>query len=218
MTETGFFEQQSVRPGGLALVIAMHAAAFAGLVLIKTDIARTVLPSTEIFDVAPPPEPTQEPPPEPQRDAPQQPSRLDTPPPIVRTTEQGPIVRDPPLPPVPPGPGPVGPIELAGTPELPPPPPVRVEAQFDPRFAADQQPPYPPSELHSERDGTVRVRLRIGADGRVKSIERLSATADSFWRVTERHAMARWRFRPATVDGRAVESTKVMTVFFRIEA
>jgi protein TonB len=218
MTETGFFEQRSARPGGLALVIMMHAAAFAGLVLIKTDIARTVLPSTDIFDVRIP-EPTQEPPPERQRDEPRQPSRIDTPPPIVRLGEpQGPIVRDPPLPPVPPGTGPVGPVELAGTPELPPPPMVRVEAQFDPRFAADQQPPYPPSELHSERDGTVRIRLRIGSDGRVKAIERLSATADSFWRVTERHALARWRFRPATLDGRAVESTKLMTVFFRIEA
>lgn len=219
MTATGFFEQKSVRPGGLALVIFMHAAAFTGLVLTKTDIARRVLPPTEIFDVVPPPEPTQEPPPERRRDEPRQPSRLDTPPPIVRTSPpQGSIVRDPPLPPVPPGTGPVGPIELAGTPELPPPPPVRVEAQFDPRYAADQQPPYPPSELHSERDGTVRIRLRIGADGRVKAIERLSATADAFWRVTERHALARWRFRPATLDGRAVESTKVMTVFFRIEA
>ena len=94
----------------------------------------------------------------------------------------------------------------------------RVEAQFDPRYADDLQPPYPPSEQRLERDGIVRVRLTIGSDGRVKTIERLSATSDAFWRSTQRHALARWRFRPATLDGSPVESSKVMNVYFRIES
>ena len=139
------------------------------------------------------------------------------PPPIVPTQTQGPVIPVRELPPVQfdsrPGP------ELAlndGTPDLPP-PPVRVEAQFDPRFAADLQPPYPPSEEAAQREGRVRIRLTIGADGRVKAVQRLSATSDAFWRATERHALSRWRFRPATVDGRPVESSKVMNLTVRIE-
>jgi protein TonB len=50
----------------------------------------------------------------------------------------------------------------------------------------------------------------------VTAIEQLFATNDSFWRVTERQARTRWRFRPATVDGRPIVSTMLMTVTFRI--
>ena len=63
----------------------------------------------------------------------------------------------------------------------------------------------------------MRLRVTIGADGRVKAVQRLDATSDAFWRSTERHALSRWRFRPATVDGRPVESTKVLTITFQIE-
>jgi protein TonB len=95
---------------------------------------------------------------------------------------------------------------------------MRIDAEFDPRFADAMQPAYPTSEQRAQRDGSVRLRVTIGADGRVKAVERLSATSDAFWRATERHALSRWRFRPATVDGRPVESRKVLSVHFRIEA
>jgi protein TonB len=94
---------------------------------------------------------------------------------------------------------------------------MRIDAEFDPRFADMIQPPYPPSEERAQREGSVRLRVTIGADGRVKAVERLSATSDAFWRAAERHALARWRFRPATVDGRAVESRKVLSLHFRLE-
>lgn len=218
MTSTGFYEQKTLRPGGLVLVVALHAAALGGLLLVKTTYDRV---RPEIIDMIPippdrPPPPDEPPPPE-RREA-QQPSVIDTVPPIVPTQPQGPTVEDPPLPPLPPSTGPIGdPVEYAGTPVLPPPPPVRVEAQVDPRFARDLQPPYPPREESAEHEGVVRVRVTIGTDGRVKAIEQVSATNGNFWEATRRHALARWRFRPATLDGRPVESTKLMNVYFRIE-
>jgi protein TonB len=218
MRQLGFYEQKSFRPGGLALVLGLHAAAFTGLMLVKTEIVR--LPGTDtVIDFIPaPPPPPNDPPPEPPREQAQQPSRLTTVPPLVPTPTPGPTVDDLPLPSVPTLPGPIGPrVELAGTPQLPP-PPVRVEARVDPRYAGDLQPPYPPRQESAERDGVVRVRVTIGTDGRVKAIEPLSATNDDFWQATRRHALARWRFRPATLDGRPVESTKQMNVYFRIEA
>ncbi len=218
MTGTGFYEQKSVRPGGLALVIAMHAAAFAGLVLLRTEIVARESPITTMFDVSPP-RPVEEPPPEPRRVEPrEQPSVLDNFPPIVETVPSGPTVTERPLPPLPPLGNPGEQIRLAeAAPELPPPPPVRVEAQFDPRYASELLPPYPAAEERAQRNGVVRVRVTVGADGRVKAIEKVNATSDAFWRATERHALARWRFRPATLDGRPVESRKVMNVHFRIE-
>ena len=215
---TGFYEQKTVRPGGMALVIALHAAAFAGLVLVKTDIVRQTLEPTRLINILPPPTPKQEPPPEPRQQPPRQQSVLDAPRPIIPTQrDDGPAVTER-IPPQPTYFPPAHETVLAdATPDFPR-LPVRVEAQVDPRFAGALQPPYPPAEESRQRDGTVRVRVTIGADGRVKAIARLSATSEAFWNATERHALAHWRFRPATEDGRPVESTKLMNVIFRIEA
>ena len=58
--------------------------------------------------------------------------------------------------------------------------------------------------------------MTIGPDGRVTAVERLSATSDAFWRVTQEQALRHWRFRPATLDGRPVEDSKDVTLNFRI--
>lgn len=96
--------------------------------------------------------------------------------------------------------------------------PVFVDSGVDLRFARNFQPPYPAAMRRLDQEGKVVVRVRIGTDGRVLSVERLSASDDAFWEATERQALRGWRFRPATRDGVAVESVKVMTVQFRLEA
>lgn len=102
-------------------------------------------------------------------------------------------------------------------PVIPPPPePVLVDASIDPRARAAFQPDYPGAMIRQGMDGTVTVRVTIGADGRVIDIERLSATDDAFWIATQRHALRKWRFRPATRDGVAISSSKVLTVHFRL--
>ena len=94
---------------------------------------------------------------------------------------------------------------------------MRRAAEYDPRHADALQPPYPASEERAQRGGTVRVRVTIGTNGRVLAVARLTATSEAFWAATQRHALNRWRFRPATVDGRPVESTKTLNVHFNIE-
>jgi protein TonB len=94
---------------------------------------------------------------------------------------------------------------------------VRVDAQFDPRFAGALQPPYPAAEQRNAREGEVRVRVTIAPDGRVAAVEKVSATSDAFWQVTQRQALSRWRFKPATVDGKPVQSSKVLSVFFKLD-
>jgi periplasmic protein TonB len=100
----------------------------------------------------------------------------------------------------------------------PPPPhtPIFRDASRDPRFARSFQPAYPPALEREGITGTARVRVRIGADGRVISVENLSATDPAFFAATERQALRHWRFRPATRDGVAVESEQVLTVRFEV--
>lgn len=98
----------------------------------------------------------------------------------------------------------------------PPRDPVLVEPRIDPRALAAFQPDYPGSMVRQGLEGSVTVRVTIGADGRVTGIERVSATDEAFWIVTQRHALRKWRFRPATRDGVAVESSKTLTVHFRL--
>jgi len=211
MPESGYFEQKRGSPTGFALVVAVHVAALAALALAKgPEFIRPNLGPLVIKSIPIPPEPPVRPRVEPRR--PQQQSSMTvapTPTPIPTAFPRvDPTPFPPPLDTSPPG---DEDVRIARV-ELPA--PVRHEAALIPR---DLQPPYPLSEQRAQRSGSVRVRLTIGPDGRVTEVQRLSATSDAFWRVTEHQALTRWRFRPATLDGRPVETSREMTVTFRIE-
>ncbi|WHU01622.1 energy transducer TonB [Sphingomonas sp. NIBR02145] len=92
-----------------------------------------------------------------------------------------------------------------------------VGARRDPRYAEDFQPAYPASELRAQRDGRVSVRVLVGADGRVKSVEQVSATSAAFFDATRRQALSKWRFKPATRGGVAEESWMTLSVTFEIK-
>ena len=218
MPEGGFLEQKPRSPGSLAVVIALHAAAIAGLALSKMEVPVAKFTPIDIWDVKPAPPPPENPP-EPKDPAPAPPkSQIDYVKPILPPppSDNNDVVLEP-QPDIPIfDPRPSGQSEPKPLdPPKPPPEPVRTEAQIDSRSVL--QPPYPPSEQRMGSAGTVVVRVAIGADGRVKSAERVSASSDAFWRATERHALRHWRFRPATVDGRPVESRKQVTVHFRMD-
>jgi protein TonB len=231
MTADGFLEQRTARPVSLGAVILLHGAAIAGVLMIKgTDWVRVVTPPTEVINVElpPPPPPVEVPPPPTGKPMPQVPTRsfIDVPPrviaaPVPNIPLSGERTLVPPGPVIGTNPEPAVAIRqeerlVTVPPRLPVREPVRVEAQFDPRFAGALQPPYPAAEQRNEREGEVRVRVTIGPDGRVTAVERVSATSDAFWRATQAQALSRWRFKPATVDGRPVESSKVLSVRFRL--
>jgi len=214
MTSGGFFEQKRASPTGFALVVLGHAALLGAVILTKgpqfliDGPQRTKIEYVPLDPVPPENRPVER--------------RQDLTPTRVTLTPPDPIV---PLPPrgqteIRTGPIDPGPIEIIPEPLPPrhsdPAPPVRIEAQLDPRFASALQPQYPASEQRAQNSGTVRIRVTIGTDGRVRAVTRVSATSDAFFAAAERQALSRWRFRPATLDGRPVESTKVMTVHFRI--
>ncbi|MCW4462252.1 TonB family protein [Sphingomonas sp. BT-65] len=126
---------------------------------------------------------------------------------IGTTPDPGPVTFDPP--------GDPGPAS-GGITVDPPRAPVLVSAAVDPRYADALQPPYPPSAIRGGIEGSVKVRALIGVDGRVKVIEVVKSPNDVLADATRRHALARWRFKPATRDGIPVEGWKTMTMRFQI--
>ncbi len=96
------------------------------------------------------------------------------------------------------------------------PDPIFIGAQQDPKYANRFQPLYPGSLLRQEIEGSVKLRFLIRADGRVKSVKILSASHPRFAAAAEKQALKKWRFIPATRNGRPVEQWKTITVSFTI--
>ena len=115
-------------------------------------------------------------------------------------------------------PGPVGPEFTLDPPPKPAPlPPVLTKVAIDPRFASRFQPDYPPQMLRLEREGVARVRVLVGADGRVKDIADAGSTQRAFFEATRDHARRNWIFKPATRDGQPYDSWYTMTVTFQLK-
>lgn len=222
MPEGGFLEAKPRSPTGLAIVIVAHVAALSALALAKMEPPGEIkLGPLTIRNIPLPKDPPPVPPP-PQRkseEVPQHRSVITRPDPIVETKTE-PVFTMPKEEPVVLSwvNTKVGPIDIRpADPPKPPPPlpdPVKIEARLDPR--SELLPPYPPEEERAEREGSVTIRVFIGPDGKVKRAEKVAAASEAFWRETQRHAIRSWRFKPATIDGKPVESSKVMTVKFEL--
>jgi TonB family protein len=78
-------------------------------------------------------------------------------------------------------------------------------------------PVYPRQALEDEIEGTVRVRITVDTDGRVKSAEVIESTPAGVFEAATLAAVKRWRFKPAEVNGRAVEASTLQSLVFRPE-
>ena len=213
MHSTGFVTQKRRSPMGLGGAIAIHAVVAGIFILTPKEyyqkIPVSILLGTPIEaerdpDPLPPPEPEQE---QLKQDA------ISVPQPEVKGLPTGPALETKSEVKFPSVPG-------SGTFDFkvePIPEPVLVDARPDPRYMRDFQPDYPTNLQRLQLEGSVTVRVKIGPDGRVTAVQLVSATHDDFFKVTERQALRRWRFRPATRDGQPVESWREMTVHFRIQ-
>lgn len=208
------------RPVSAGAALLINGALVAGLWFARPDMPTIIgnepIETTHIpLPKTPPPEPEKRPTVE--KVATPTAPPIHRPDPIVTLPPVGPSVTTTPdlVPPtIDPPAGPAG--SGAASIDPPPAPPVLTGAEIDRRFAGSFQPDYPGSELRQEKEGLVRVRVLIGVDGRIKAVEQLSSPTAGFFEATRRHALAKWRFKPATKDGIPVESWKVMTVRFQI--
>ncbi|SEJ04364.1 outer membrane transport energization protein TonB [Sphingobium sp. AP50] len=205
-------------PLGLGGTVAVHALAIGAFLLIPKEVIEVITNKPFIgtnIPLSPPPEPVVEKKADPRIETqPQQREQPTVTDPVVDLPKGDPTVtatKDS-------GNGTsIGPVQ----PYIPPPPPpmaepVLTEPSIDPRALAAFQPDYPGAMIRQGVEGKVTVRVTISAEGRVTAIEKVSASDESFWLATERHARRKWRFRPATRDGVAVASTKILTVRFTL--
>lgn len=216
------YEPRRVNRGSLVLSVGIVGGLLA-LGLLASPVVQHVikehpLPIFTVDPVTPPPPPDPVPPqPQPQlksRPAPQ----IDRPTVLVPTEPKTPYV-GPPVQPATPGTDEGGTMS-GGAVVIDPPkplPPVLTQAAVDARYARDFQPLYPTAERRAGRDGVVTLKVLIGVDGRVREAVQVLATTDEFWRVTQRQALGKWRFKPATRDGIPVEAWRTMTVRFTME-
>lgn len=220
MTADGFLAQKQRHPLAMTAAIAINVAAGTAVMLAKSGYVRIDPGTILTYPVplpSPPPENGDRPKPKPH---PQGKPEVWTPPPpiptetsgrteIAGTTDIGASIGDPGLPP----------IDLTRIePPAKPPEPVTVGPEPDPRYAGNFQPPYPPQLLRTGIEGKAVVKVLIGTDGRVKQVAIVSADDPLFADASERQALRRWRFKPATRDGVPIESWKQMTVRFEIRA
>lgn len=83
--------------------------------------------------------------------------------------------------------------------------------------AAELKPPYPPSKLAGGEEATLKLRLTIDAAGRVTAVEPIGRADRTFLTAARRHILAHWRYRPATSDGRGVETSLVINLRFQLD-
>jgi protein TonB len=219
MTADGFLNQRQRHPVAMTAAIAINLGAVAALMLAKTGVVvipHGAIPLIPIKEL-PPPEPTASP--EPQIKEPKTPF-IPTQQVPNRPSDDAPTFEGTPILPSLGGTSGGGTViqpRVEPTP-TPTPAPVIVDAVPVPSAARDFQPPYPPQLLRTGVEGKAVVRVLIGTDGRVKQVAIISADDPLFADATERQALRKWRFRPATRDGLAVESWKQMTVRFEIKS
>jgi len=102
----------------------------------------------------------------------------------------------------PPSSSPIGFIFQAGELDRPPQPIVT------------PQPAYPHRARQREVEGEVRLRFLVGEDGAVRRISILEASPEGFFEESVKQTVARWRFRPGEITGRAVASWVETTIGF----
>jgi len=112
------------------------------------------------------------------------------------------------------GRGPVAALQAspASAASAPAPEPQRTAALERTYYVA---PAYPKSAEREQLSGEVRVRLAVGTDGRVRAAEIVSSRPAGVFDQAVMAAVVRWRFKPPQVEGRAVETTTVVSVVFK---
>ncbi len=205
-TESSVYGGVRRRPNWVAilLIIAIHAG---GLMMLATlniiavpKLKIDPMVVTLIPDLAPPP--PSKPKPIPVVLPP--PTVLDVPPPVVALNLPTPNIVPTPAP------------TPQAQPTPAPAPAKTVSVDLDAATVAGTPPAYPIESRRRHEQGTVKLRVVIGTDGRVKDIS--IASSSGFERLDKAalDAVRRWRFQPQMQAGVAVEAVGTLPIPFRL--
>lgn len=83
-------------------------------------------------------------------------------------------------------------------------PSTRSAPHVDATWSGNTPPPYPGMARRLGDQGEVRLDVHVGADGRVTEVRLKQSSGSTLLDRTAIDTVKKWRFRPATVDGRPV--------------
>ncbi|WP_199553908.1 energy transducer TonB [Sandaracinobacteroides hominis] len=184
------------------LHVLLGYALISGLAIKAVKVITGPLEAVNIEEQAPPPEEAPPPPPKLEDIPPYVPPpdvQIETsapPPPTISVQSAVPQPQPTVAPPAPPAPPPA-PVVAAPTP-----------AQPIARTFAVSPEDYPDASRRAGEEGVTGIRVTIGADGRVSACSVVRPSG--FTRLDEKAcqiAQRRWRFKPATQEGKPVETT-----------
>lgn len=196
----------------LIIVAIIHLAVGYALVTgLAYSATRKLLERVTTIDIEEPP-PTEEPPPPPEpKDIP--PPPVAPPPPINISVAPPPIRVQQEIPVAPPAP-PIRIVAPAAPPPPPPPNPPTPRGRTSNWVTTND---YPRRALREEQEGTTRVDLTVGLDGRVESC---TVTSSSGFQELDaavcKNVTRRARFKPGTRDGQEVVTHFPFAVTWRI--
>ena len=206
--------QRPSSPHALLVIATVHVAAIAALMSAKMDFPIKLRePPIKVFPI--PPQTVPDPLPVPPKPEPgptiidRTETQVPLPPINNNPIDDGPVIDD------------IGPIAGGGavvTPVIPK--PVLTPIHRDARLltpSSQLKPPYPASKLLSEEEATLTLRLSIDDQGRVVAVEPVGRADRAFLEAARRHLMNRWRYQPATEDGRAIGSSLTITLKFMLD-
>lgn len=85
-------------------------------------------------------------------------------------------------------------------------------------YDAAPPPPYPAQAVRQMLTGTVTLRVLVDVDGRPLEVQVERSSGHRLLdAAARRQVLAKWRFRPATQDGRAVQAIGMVPVVFRLD-
>ena len=198
---------------GITVVIALHVALVAALVMGLGQQAMDMLrkPMVAKIIAAPKPQPPKPPPPPPRpKLAPRPPPPAYVPPPEVPVPAPPPVthaiaavtsVKPSPAPPVP---------------VAPPAPAPRMAAVIDAAHSCTP-PDYPSMARRLDESGTVGLRFLVGTDGQVLSGSVVESSGYKMLDEAALRALSLCRFKPGTVGGQPVQSWANLKYVWKLE-
>jgi protein TonB len=201
---------------GIIFVLVFHAFAIYALAtglanstvaLLRENLKAVVTTEEVKNDVPPPPPPPDFKPPPVVSIAPEVTIDLAQAPPAPVTTA---ITNTPPPPPAPPAP-----VAVAPPPPPPPPPPTPAQPTTSHQVTADD---YPPVSIRLQEQGKVAIKYTIAADGSVTECAVVTGSGkprldDAACTMVKK----RWKFKPATQDGKPVAVSLPAEVIFALK-
>ncbi|WDE12283.1 M56 family metallopeptidase [Thalassomonas haliotis] len=85
------------------------------------------------------------------------------------------------------------------------------------RLINSVEPKYPTTAKRKGLELEVKVRFTIGADGKVRDLVFAQNGKANYFKRNIRNAMAKWRFTPAQLDGKAVKSQMTKIFSFNLK-